>query len=378
MDPINRGANRAVCTIIAKNYLAFARSLAQSFLALHPDYRFFVLVVDDYEGFIKPSEECFDIINMSDLQIEDLSSFCFKYDVTELCTAAKPFLLDFLLRQKSVTQLLYLDPDILVTNRLNELFESLNAFDIVLTPHLDVDFPDDDHSPDDAFIMRAGVFNLGFIGINSGKNASSFLEWWKRKLYDKCIADVFRGYFVDQKFIDLVPSLFENYLIERDPGYNVAYWNLHSRSISRDQEGWKCNDGMLYFYHFSGYKADEPDMISSHLTRYRLRDRPDLQPLFSEYRQLLFQNGADQSVKWQYTFNFFKTGEPILPEQRVRYRNSIKAGNTYGDPFESMPLKRESLMLRRMKKGPLCASLINLGYRCGSPLRALYRRWGDS
>jgi hypothetical protein len=34
------------CTIVARNYLAFARVLAESFLAIHPDSSFTTLVVD--------------------------------------------------------------------------------------------------------------------------------------------------------------------------------------------------------------------------------------------------------------------------------------------------------------------------------------------
>ena len=37
------------CTIIAKNYAAFARVLAASFLEHHPDGRFWMLVIDDHE-----------------------------------------------------------------------------------------------------------------------------------------------------------------------------------------------------------------------------------------------------------------------------------------------------------------------------------------
>ncbi len=37
--------------------------------------------------------------------------------------------------------------------------------------------------------------------------------------------------FTDQRWCDLVPSLFDRVHIERDPGYNVASWNLSTRRI---------------------------------------------------------------------------------------------------------------------------------------------------
>src|SRR5262249_53249636 len=233
------------CTIIAKNYLAFARTLTKSFLSLHPNSRVFVLIVDDFEGYIT-SEEPFQIVKLTDLNIPGLPSLCFKHDLKELCTAVKARLLEYLLREKSVARLMYLDPDILVTGCLEQLFKKLDTFDVILTPHLDKDYPGDGLLPDDGYILRAGQFNLGFIAINSSANAQAFLNWWKSKLDENCVVDLMRGYFVDQKFLDFVPTLFENFWIEKDPGYNVAYWNLHSRKLSQSNGDWKCNDGPLY------------------------------------------------------------------------------------------------------------------------------------
>jgi hypothetical protein len=336
---------RAVCTIIAKNYVAFARTLAQSFLFFHPDYKFYVLIVDDYSGYINSSDECFEIVRLTDLSIPDLSGFCFKYDVKELCTAAKACLLDYLIREKSVDRLLYLDPDILVAGPLDGIYEQLGSHDIVLTPHLDTDYPDDDLLPDDGYILRAGQFNLGFIGINSSENAQSFLSWWKPKLYKKCVVDLLNGYFVDQKFIDFVPIFFRNCYVEKNLGYNVAYWNLHSRQISGENGAWKCNGGPLYFFHFSGYNP-ESDAISSHipdiLARYRLSNRRDLGKLFEHYNELLIRNGHGQASSWPYTFGYFKTGEPIPDSLRSYYRSLYGKRRSAEDPFESEELKRQA------------------------------------
>lgn len=337
--------NRAICTTIAKSYLAFARTLAQSFVSFHPDYKCYVLIVDDFEGYINPADECFEIVKLSDLEIPNLPGFCFKYDVKELCTAAKAHLLDYLIREKAVDRLLYLDPDILVAGPLDEIYEKLGAYDIVLTPHLDMNYPDDDLLPDDGYVLRAGQFNLGFIGVNGSENAKSFLNWWKPKLYKKCVVDVSNGYFVDQKFIDFVPIFFKNVLVEKDVGYNVAYWNLHSRRISRENGAWRCNGGPLYFFHFSGYNP-ESAAISSHipssLSRYSLSNRRDLRKLFAEYKDLLIGNAYRQASAWPYTFGYFKTGERIPDNLRIYYRRLPGKWRGFGDPFDSKRLKRQA------------------------------------
>lgn len=336
---------RAICTIIAKNYVAFARTLAQSFLSFHPGYRCYVLVVDDFEGYINPADECFELVKLTDLNIPNPLGFCFKYNVKELCTAAKAHLLDYLIREKSVNELLYLDPDILVTGPLDGIYEKLGTYDIVLTPHLDTDYPDDDLLPDDGYILRAGQFNLGFIGVNSSENAKSFLNWWKPKLYKKCVIDVLNGYFVDQKFIDFAPIFFDNLFVEKDVGYNVAYWNLHSRRISGENGTWMCNGGPLYFFHFSGY-TPESAAVSSHipssLSRYHLSNRRDLRKLFAEYKDLLIKNGYKQASAWPYTFGYFKTGERIPDNLRHYYRSIPGKWRSLGDPFDSKKLKHQA------------------------------------
>lgn len=342
--------NRAICTIIAKNYLAFARTLAESFAALHPEYKCYVLIVDEFHGLIDPASERFEVVALQELNIPDLSSFSFKYDVTEVCTAAKAYLLAYLISQKKVDQLLYLDPDILVTASLEQLFDKLDTFDLVLTPHLDTDYPEDGLKPDDGHILRSGIFNLGFLGISSRTNAHSFLEWWKPKLYWKCIIDHERGYFVDQKFVDQVPAMFDGYYVERDTEYNVAYWNLHSRYIGRDQKGhWTCNHKPLRFFHFSNYRPEDPEFISKHITRFTLRNRPDLVPLFDEYRERLMRNGYEQSSRWPYTFDFFDTGKRIPYRLRVSYRSDPDAWKSLGDPFKSSTLKWKAVATKMME-----------------------------
>jgi hypothetical protein len=335
--------DRAVCTVIAKNYLAFARTLVQSFHKLHPDCRCYVLIVDDYESYVNPEDEGFEIVRLTDLGIPKLAEFCFKYDVKELCTATKASLLDYLINEKGVGKLIYLDPDILVLNSLDGLYEKLDAYDIVLTPHLDADYTDDDLLPDDSHVLMAGQFNLGFIGVNSSGNAQEFLNWWMGKLYEKCVIDPLKGYFVDQKFLDFVPLFFERVRVEKDTGYNVSYWNLHSRRLWSEKGGWKCNDGPLYFFHFSGYQP-ESNAISKHipecLARYRFSNRQDVRKLFADYGDLLTSNGYQQAISWPYTFGYFNSGEPIPSNLRVHYRSLSSERRRYGDPFESEELKR--------------------------------------
>jgi hypothetical protein len=221
----------------------------------------------------------------------------------------------------------------LITNGLDNLYEALEKNDIILTPHLDTDYPDDRLLPDDVHIMKSGIFNLGFIGLRKCSNVHQFLMWWQNKLYSKCIIQHSSGYFVDQKFIDLALCLFKNILIISDIGYNVAYWNLHGRKIEYIEGQWACNNEKLYFFHFSGYKPENPDQISVHQNRINISDQPQLIKLFARYRKLLIRNDYTNTSDWPYTYDSFSNGKKIDALFRkiyVKYKNKINID----DPFD--------------------------------------------
>src|SRR5258705_3838691 len=103
------GSKRGACTIIAKNYLAAAKTLAQSFLAKNSDREFYVLIVDEFEGFVDDSNEDFEIIGLASLGIPYLPSLCFKYNFVELCTAFKAHFLRYLITEKGLDKVLYIE-----------------------------------------------------------------------------------------------------------------------------------------------------------------------------------------------------------------------------------------------------------------------------
>ena len=331
--------SKSICTIIAKNYISFARTLCSSFLEHHPGGKCYVLIIDECGGYIDAAQENFEIIKIEELGIPRLPEFCFKYNVTELATATKPYLLKHLFDTEGVDRIMYLDPDILVTNSLDKLYEELDKSDIILTPHLDKDYPDDGLLPNDGHIMQSGIYNLGFIGVKKCENVNNFLGWWQHKLYDKCVVDHAAGYFVDQKFIDLAMVLFRNIMVIYDTGYNVAYWNIHSRNIHKEGDVWMCNDGLLYFYHFSNYKPEKPNVLSGHQNRFNLINTPGLHELFSTYTQLLRLNGYDSAKQWPYGYGNYSNGKTIREFDRMFFRKTVPSG-AVENPFnlESYPV----------------------------------------
>ncbi len=212
------------CTIIAKNYLAQARVLARSFSEQHPDGHFSVLVIDDFDGLIDPAGEPFTLLTPQDIACEPFLRMATRYDVLELSTAVKPWLL----RQQlaaGAPAITYLDPDIRVFGSLATLDQLRREHGLALTPHNTDPIPDDGERPTQIDIMIAGVYNLGYLSIGRGPEIDALIDWWTARLRRDCRVDPVYGYFVDQRWFDLAPGFVSDFAIVREPQYNVAYWN---------------------------------------------------------------------------------------------------------------------------------------------------------
>jgi len=329
----------AVFTIVAKNYLPYARVLMRSVAQHHPDWRRFVFLVDRIDGYFDPSVEDFEIVLSSDLPIPNPGWFHFKYTIMELSTALKPYAFAFLFDSRACDRTLYLDPDIRLYSPLTRITEALESANIALTPHLTGPLGDD-RRPAEIDMLQAGTYNLGFIGTRRSRVTRAFLTWWQQKLYDHCVVDLPRGLFVDQKWIDLVPGMFEGVSIVRDPGCNVAYWNLGHRVLSRSGDGYEVAGAPLAFFHFSGYDPSQPDKLSRHQNRFRVEDLPEAtQQLLLSYRRELLEAGYDTCQKWPYAFGTFENGVRIPDVGRPIQHEAPEVVGAIEDPFSDAGFK---------------------------------------
>ena len=286
-------------TICSNNYLAHAKTLGDSFLEYHPNSKFIIGLVDKYNPELDYSIfSSFDIILVEDISIPNFQDLNSKYTITELNTAVKPTYIHFIFNKYKPQKLLFIDPDIIVTSRFDEVFKALDTKNIVLTPHICSPI-DDEFAPSDFHTLRGGIFNLGFIGLSEYENVKEFISWWHDRVIKYGYADFSRSMFYDQLWINYVPAFFDNYYILKHPGYNMANWNLHERSITSSENGIFIINGKypLRFFHFSGYKFSNPENICAYQTRYNFETRPDLIAIFSLYHQKLQENWIDQISK---------------------------------------------------------------------------------
>ncbi|MFX1237850.1 MAG: hypothetical protein ACFE8P_09040, partial [Promethearchaeota archaeon] len=313
------------CTVSSKARLAHVNVLAESLTTHHPGAQFFCLLVDNIEKFLNKLslKKNIELIEAPTLNnVPDFAELFFKYNAFEATTALKPYFCEHLFETYKMKKLIYLDSDIYVTAKMDELDDLLEKYSVILTPHITRQLPLDGFQPNEITFLKAGVFNTGFIGLSDVPEALDFLSWWKKRLWLFGISSIAEGLFVDQKWIDLVPSLFDKVYILKNPGYNVGHWNLHEREFSCTGEKILVNGKLLKFFHFSGFDLNDIEAISKYQSRYKLTNFPELRALFELYKKLLVENGYKTVYKWPYSYNFYDNGSKI-PDQARRFYWSL-------------------------------------------------------
>ncbi len=313
---------RAIVTICSGNYFPYARILLTSLQKYHPESTLFLCLADKLQSDRELGIEGVEIIPAADLTIPHFADFAFRYEIIEFNTAVKPFVMQELLENRGFEEVVYLDPDIELFAPMSPVFNALAAgADFVLTPHI-TEPAEFGEFPDDIGIMKAGIYNLGFIAVNNSHDAISFLHWWGRKLRFHCVNQTSEGIFVDQKFVDLLPSFHDNVAILRDRSLNVAYWNLDQRELSKTDQGWLIDGQPLIFFHFSGISPQEPHRLSKYTSRFRENLTPALQAIISSYIAQLKHFGFGSTANPEYGYARFNNGIAIADVMRRCYRDT--------------------------------------------------------
>ena len=307
--------------------------LADSFYEHHPDGTCTVLVIDDPEGTIDAGGEPFEIVRVEEIGIPALREMIIRYDVTEFSTAVKPWFLKYML-ERGASHVVYFDPDIQIFAPLDDIGELAERHGIVLTPHTTEPIPRDGEKPTEYDILLSGMYNLGFLALGASDTSTRFLDWWGERLLKECLIDHSKALFVDQRWVDFVPSLFPDTKLLRDPGCNVAYWNLHARKLEREGTAVTVNGQPLRFFHFSGFDPNRPFWLSKHATRVRVTDNPILVELCRSYAALLVEHGYEEAIRMPYKHSQLPNGIPFDRRVRRLYENAVAGGEDFGNVFE--------------------------------------------
>jgi hypothetical protein len=329
-------------TITSRAYVPYARVLARTYTQHHPGRKLWALLIDDVHEEILEADEPFLVLRLNDLGVDmaEIHRMALLFG-GKLIATIKPWALEHFI-SKFGEAVVYIDSDFAIFDSLDEM---ANAHDgVILVPHFLSALPMDGMDPDDTMMLGAGMFNAGMFGVTA-KNGG-FLEFFKERLRRECIFDPKKMRFNEQRWLDFVPSMFP-YRVVRDPGIDVAWWNLHERPLSKTDDRWFVSGQPLRAFHFSSFDPRLKGLGGRYEQFPAPRIRVDNDPLFAqlcaEYGDLLFSQGFSDAVDAPFGFEMLPDGSPVYGSLRAVFRRSVEAADRGvrdypPDPFDEKAL----------------------------------------
>ena len=302
----------AYFTICSANYLPTAKILIDT-VESNSENETFIIICDVRQEKIKEffSKNRVKVLFLDDLNIINFDEFILRYSILEINTSIKPFVFKHLF-DKGYNKVFYFDPDISVESSLNKFELILDSHNALLTPHIQIPYKDE-KSPTLQDISNSGIYNLGFLGLKACDSVlENFLPWWMKKCEYHCYSSIEEGLFTDQKFCDYLPVFVENSYIHSGSDANIAYWNLHERTITKVNNSYFSNEEAVLFFHFSGLSYDENFnfiKLSKHENRFKKNISSALKNKINKYLSDLNINNeffSDLKINDSYGLNNFR------------------------------------------------------------------------
>jgi len=286
-----------IFTICSANYLASAKTLQQSVLMHNPGNKFIYIIADKINNRI-PLEffEGVEFIEAENLEIPYFTEILNNYNLTEFNTAIKPFAIEYLHKKYNAEKFIFFDPDIIVFKNVDFIWDHLNTYDFIVTPHLLEPIVNEEFYHHQVAALNTGIFNFGFVAFNYSNNTEKIISWWKHHMINHGHSNSIIGEFYDQKIMNLLPIYTDKLLILKNPGCNVAGWNVHERTITKTNNGYLVNNTELIFYHYSGFIFDNSSNFISKHNNLKIENNKFIKEILDLYRNGLKQNQHETLV----------------------------------------------------------------------------------
>lgn len=312
-------------TVCSANHLAHCKTMVDSFVKYNPEYNIIIALTDEINNRFAVSEfEPYSLIESGKLGFPDFSLMAQQYTVIELNCAMKAFVANYIFNNYSPDLLVYLDADIWVFHSFNSVEAVMAENDLLITPHITNPYPLDNLLPRERDTLRSGIYNAGFMAMKPTQNTFAFINWWMKHLQNECYYNFAEGMGVDQLWLNLVPLLFSNVGIFKNTGANVAYWNLHERTIDLVDGKYVVNQiEPLLFLHISGYSFEQPNILSRHQNRFELNNYPALKLILNNYQKKVHKNGYEKYIKM----------DCVFAKKKKKSLGIMKFANQFIQPF---------------------------------------------
>jgi|688.fasta_scaffold118952_3 hypothetical protein len=212
----------------------------------------------DLPAFVKPVN-CFDCHLFYSSQIER-----FGY----IGGFSRVLITEYLLRN-GYSKVICLDGDMEAFDTLNYIYDSLDHYDLIVTPHILKPLPRDGYRLQLEDICFGGNYNSAFFACSNRKPAIEFINWWliESLVHGELNFSLCR--FAEQGWLRFAGDFVDKIWINREPGLNFAYWRYDGKNFTFDGNRWLVDGQPLKLFHYSGLMPDNLSAISKWQNRYQ-------------------------------------------------------------------------------------------------------------
>ena len=288
---------------------------------------------------------------LEDIGIDNLAHYRMKYGVSELATAIRPWVHQYFFNLKKIEKIIYFDLDLWFKSSIELVIQECAGHPISFCPTTLSEYPRDGCFPDARSYRLSGLYNAGFMILERGEETNAFLNWWQQWLMNYCRFDTNNGFFGDQRFLDIVPLFFPMTKIIRDIGCNVAYWNIHERTLGKNENQYLINTVPLRFFHLSGFNLkDEKRLSKTNDNRSYLEAGNLISELKKEYQHELVKNDIERHQSIPYQYSRLSNGSQIQVAFRYYCLDHPEILEGISDPFSSSVIRRKHLKHKVLTK----------------------------
>jgi hypothetical protein len=325
-------------TFFDKNYLSRGLVLIESLQQQISDFEIYVLCLDDFTTrFFENNKTQYRqviTITLDDLEKgdEELLASKVKRSTMEYYFTLSPCVPLFLIEKFNLPHICSLDADIKFYDSPNRIFNYLDNYSIVITPHK--------FSKENEHKVIHGVYNVSFqifkndlIGLNCLKNwKAQCINWCKDEL------DLNNNRYADQKYLDNWPNKYlKNVKILDDNVCGLAPWNLNNFTISCIGNSFYSESEKIIFFHFHHYRFLNKFWASNGFYFNQVKSRIAIRKIYNDY--------------WN---------DVIRVEKNVKYKSKTDIRHGKSDFHLMLKLLNEKTLFLKFNKGILIP--VNLDY----------------
>jgi hypothetical protein len=299
---------RYFCTYFDHRYLARGLALLESLRRHCPDFRLWVLCMDEpcHHALQKLDASELILIPLAQLEASDPAILAARSSrsLIEYYFTLTPALPRYVLDEAPEVELIsYIDSDLFFFSGPEPLFEELGTDSILMIAHR--------YGYARRELEAFGKYNVGFLSFRRDQEGVRCLDWWRARCLEWCYDRLEDNKFADQKYLDRWPELFRRICNLSHKGANLAPWNVANYSITLRDGHVRVDEDPLIFFHFHGLKLRAPGIFDPQLERYQVRPTPAI-------RGLLYRPYLDALQRATETATALLAGVPTEPDRSLR------------------------------------------------------------